>query len=88
MTEEMKKREWCYAQHPYVYDIECDKCAGTNITWSEYEKMIWCFDCEIDTLGTSGIFDGPIPVGLCEDLGIKFDRIRLSDNKLIKFGEY
>ncbi len=79
-----KKRESCYYQHPYAYDIECDQCGGTNITWSEYEKKIWCFDCEIDTDGTGGIFDGPIPVQLCEMMGISFDRIRVSDGKRLK----
>jgi hypothetical protein len=80
----MKKREWCYCQQPVAYDMHCDKCKGTNITWSEFEGMLWCYDCEIDTPGFPGIFDGPIPVVTCKLMGISFDRIRLSDGKLLK----
>lgn len=46
--------------------------------------MIWCYDCEIDTPGTGGIFDGPIPIEVCGILGISFDKIRLSDGKVLK----
>jgi len=66
---------------PSVYEIKCDKCGGENITWSEYKHKIWCFDCEIDTEGTGGIFDGPIPMNLAEMMGISFDRIRIKDGK-------
>jgi hypothetical protein len=74
----MKKRQWCYSQNPKIYCIECDKCGGSNIQWSEFEGHIWCYDCEIDTKGTGGIFDGPIPINLCKSMGIHFDRIDLS----------
>lgn len=77
-------REWCYCQKPSVYEVYCDICGGDNTTWSEYEKHIWCYDCEKDTKGTGGIFDGPIPVELCKMMGISFDRIRLSDDKLLR----
>ena len=83
-SDPLKKREWIYCQQPHVYDINCDKCGGVNITWSEFQKLIWCFDCEIDTPGTSVIFGGPIPMGCCELMGISFDRIRLSDERLLK----
>jgi hypothetical protein len=77
-------REWCYCQKPEVYEIYCDICGGTNTTWSEYERHIWCYDCEKDTRGTGGVFDGPISVELCKTMGISFDRIRLADGKLLK----
>ena len=70
----MTKRKWVYIQSPVKYDIRCDKCGGTHIAWSEYEHMIWCYDCEIDTGGTEGIFDGPIPIGVMGIFGITFDR--------------
>jgi len=60
----MNKREWVYCHQPTAYEISCDKCNGSNITWSEYEKMIWCYDCEIDTEGNGGIFNGPILLGV------------------------
>jgi len=81
----LKKREWCYIQKPSVYSVECDICGGTNITWSEYEEKIWCFDCEIDTDGTGGVFTGPINYELSKMIGLSFDRIRLSDNVVLKF---
>ena len=73
----MNKRTWCYALPPVAYDMACDKCGGTHITWSEFEGMIWCYDCQIDTPGFQGIFDGPIPWGLSQVLGMNFDRIHL-----------
>lgn len=69
------KRKWHYSQNPVVYGIECDKCGNKNITWSEYKKHIWCYDCEVDTKGTDGIFTGPIMMGTCELMGIRFDRV-------------
>jgi len=56
-----KKRTWIYILPPAAYDIECDRCKGSNLAWSEWAHKIWCFDCEKDTPGTDGIFDGPIP---------------------------
>ena len=58
----MKKRKWIYIFKPQSYEISCDKCGGSNITWSEFERRIWCFDCKIDTPGNGGIFSGPIPL--------------------------
>ena len=80
-----KKRLWYYVQNPSCYSIVCDKCQGTNIEWSEYDKLIWCYDCKIDTKGTAGIFDSPIPVGACELLGISFDRYYIKTKKIQKF---
>ena len=47
----MQKREWVYVMDPAEYEIECDHCDGTNIAWSEFKHMIWCYDCKIDTKG-------------------------------------
>lgn len=82
--KEKVMREWCYCQKPEVYEIYCDICGGNNTTWSEYEKLIWCYDCKKDTAGTGGIFDGPISHKLCEMMGVSFDRIRISDGELLK----
>jgi len=57
---------------------KCDKCGGENIAWSEYADMIWCYDCEIDTKGTAGIFDGPVPVNICKMMGMSLEKVRLS----------
>jgi len=83
----MKKRTWCYIMKPTAYQISCDLCSGDNLAWSEYEKMVWCFDCEKDTPGNGGIFTGPIPLEVCELLGISFDRIDLATGNRIKMRE-
>ncbi len=81
----MKKRKWCYIQNPTVYEMSCDICGGRNVTWSEFEHLIWCFDCKKDTPGNKGIFDGPIALGLCAIMGIYFDRISIRTGKVSKF---
>ncbi|MFA7219148.1 MAG: hypothetical protein WC119_01310 [Synergistaceae bacterium] len=73
----MKKRVWAYLQNPKDYEITCDLCGGTNIEWSEWEGLIWCYDCEKDTKGTEGIFDGPIMPNICELMGISFDELNI-----------
>ena len=73
-SQSLKKRTWHYIQKPWEYEIECDKCHGHNIEWSEFEGKIWCYDCKIDTRGTEGVFDGPIPITAAAILGMSFDR--------------
>lgn len=78
----MEKREWCYILHPANFDITCDKCGGTNITWSEYKEHIWCYNCKIDTKGNEGIFQCPIPIREAYLLGLNFDRFNLKTNQV------
>ena len=63
--ETLKKRTWHYLYEPADYEIHCMKNGKINakhkVTWSEYEGMIWCYDCKEDMKGFGGIFDGPIP---------------------------
>jgi hypothetical protein len=73
-----------YVMKPTAYEISCDKCGDSNITWSEFEGMIWCYDCKIDTRGTGGIFDGPIPLEVSKIFGISFDRLYFKDKSLRK----
>ena len=80
----MKKRTWVYTMQPVAYEMACDICGGINITWSEWEKKIWCYDCKKDTPGNGGIFDGPIPHEICKMLGISFDRFYLKSKKIKK----
>ncbi len=76
------KRKTMWIMHPTEYEIFCDLCKGSNITWSEYDHLIWCYDCQKDTRGTEGsVFDGPIPVGVCAVLGLSFDKISLKTGK-------
>lgn len=78
----MRKRTWMYVLKPQRYEISCDKCNGSNIEWSEFEGMIWCYDCKIDTRGDGGIFNGPIPLGASQLLGLSFDRINLKKKRV------
>jgi len=78
----MKKRKWFYIHKPAEFEMTCDKCGGSNITWSEYEHMIWCYDCKIDTHGTGGVFDGPIAWGVMELFGVSFARFYIKEIKL------
>jgi len=73
----MRKRKWIYIQKPQDYGINCDLCGGSNIEWSEFEHMIWCYDCQKDTPGDGGVFDGPIPMGASRLLGMNFDRVEI-----------
>ena len=80
----MKKRKWVFIDSPKSYDMYCDKCNGTNITWSEYEHKIWCYDCKIDTNGTPGIFDGPIPILSPDILGFSLWRYYIKSKAICR----
>jgi len=80
----MKKRKWMYVMAPTAYEISCDRCGGNNITWSEFEKMIWCYDCKVDTTGNDGIFGGPIPLEVSKMLEMNFDRFYFKDKTIRK----
>lgn len=81
---ELKKRESCLVKKPQIYGIQCDICGGENLHWSEFDHLIWCYDCEKDTKGTAGIFDGPVPVELCYLMGMPLDEIDLKTGKIIE----
>ena len=72
----MRKRTWIYIQSPKTYEIFCDKCGGV-VEWSEFEGMVWCPKCKIDTKGSPSIFSGPIPLEAMQLLGVSFDRLDL-----------
>lgn len=78
----MELRKWHYILPPSAYDVFCDKCGGSNTYWSEFEHKIWCFDCQIDTDGTGGVFDGPIPIRTAIMLGLSFDRFNLETKRV------
>ncbi len=87
MGEDLKKRTWHYLMRPSHFSMCCDKCEGSNIDWSEWEGMIWCHDCQIDTKGFEGIFGSPIGLGVCRLLGISFDRWNMADQRIEYFQE-
>ncbi len=79
----MKKRDWIYISPPSVYGIRCDQCGG-KVEWSEFEECVWCPKCQIDTIGSDGVFSGPIPLQACRLLGISYDRIDLETGKILR----
>jgi gamma-glutamylcyclotransferase (GGCT)/AIG2-like uncharacterized protein YtfP len=81
-------RSHIYVQKPVEYEIECLLCGGSNIEWSEFESHIWCCDCEKDVLipqSYSGIFGGPIPMGISQMLGLSFDRVSVDGKHILKY---
>lgn len=80
----MRYRKWVYVQKPQQYEIVCDKCGGNNIEWSEYERMIWCYDCKVDTEGRGGLFSGPISTLMVEMVGMSLARLYFKD-KIIRY---
>lgn len=83
----MKKRKTCFIMKPSAFEISCDICEGSNITWSEFEHMIWCFSCKKDTPGNGGIFDGPVSIQMYEMLGISFDKVDLATGERLTMKE-
>ena len=84
------KRTHCYICVPSMYEIECPICGATSkITWSEFEKHLWCYTCEKDIyldLIHSGIFSGPIPYEIATTIfGMSFDRVNIETGDILKF---
>lgn len=83
------RRKWCYAQPPATYAIGPCKCGNSELQWSEWKGYVWCNKCSLDFIPThNGIFDGPIPLGAANLMGIHFDRIDLYTQKIIKETEW
>lgn len=61
LKQELPKRAWVYLYPPAHYEVCCSKNRKHKVEWSEFEGLIWCFDCKKDMKGFGGIFDGPIP---------------------------
>lgn len=86
MVARLKRRKWVYLQPPSTYSIAPCECGNVDTEWSEYQKHLWCAKCLIDFIPKhNGIFDGPIPVKVCQMMGITFDRINLKTKKVDKF---
>jgi len=78
----MKPRTWHYAYHPSLYQVACPNCADHNITWSEWQEHLWCYECEKDIKIENSILNGPIPTTVANAMGIKFDRVIIATGKL------
>lgn len=84
------KRIWHYVQNPKEYEIECAKCGGHNIEWSEWDGHIWCYDCKKDikiTKRTNGVFGGPIPIQAAALVGMCFDRWDMVNKQILTWDD-
>lgn len=77
----LKKRKYCYICNPHCLDLFCPNDSEHNITWSEYEKHIWCFDCKRDIRYPPGL-TGPIPMGVARLLGIDYRKYNIKTGEI------
>lgn len=78
-------RTWHYVQTPEHFGVFCPKCLSSNLAWSEWEKHIWCNDCEHETDEFLSIFDGPIPVQVAMVAGTSFDKWDMTNQRVLRF---
>lgn len=81
-------RTHVYASSPRTFDMHCPRGIRHKITYSEFEKHIWCFTCEKDyflpwSSRYTGIFSGPIPIQVAKIMGCDFRRINIKTNEVI-----
>jgi len=78
----MIKRIDCYVCSPVSMDLVCPKCKGVNIAWSEWEKHIWCYDCNLDVEYKSSGF-GPVPMEMASMLGLDLRRYNIESGDIV-----
>lgn len=82
--EEMIKRKWVFVKQPLDFEIDDCDCGNHNVTWSEYQGYLWCFNCEKEYVPKHfGVLDGPIPLH-STDLLVSLDIINLETNEILK----
>jgi len=84
------KRTSHYVQSPWEYEMECPKCGGKKIEWSEWDDCLWGYSCKKDlriTRKSSGVFNGPIPIKAAELLGMCFDRWDMEKKKFMVWND-
>lgn len=85
-TEPMTRRDWYYAMPPSAFEVAPCVCGNADTQWSEFKEHCWCDRCQVDFKPAhAGIFDGPIPMGACEMLGLRFDRVIIATMALDRY---
>ena len=79
----MKKRTECYVCNPIALELYCPLNEEHEITWSEYEEHIWCYDCVKDIKYEPG-GAGPIPVEISKLLGIDYRKYNVATGEIIQ----
>ena len=77
------KRTECYICNPIYLDLSCSKCGGDNITWSEWEEHIWCYDCQEDIYYGKGVA-GPIPINAAALMGIDYRKYNIETGEIVE----
>jgi ribosomal protein S27E len=77
-----EKRTECYCCQPYYLELHCPKCGGDNITWSEWEQHIWCYDCLDDIEYPKGVA-GPIPIQAAALMGVDYRKYNVETGEIV-----
>ena len=80
---DLVKRKWVFIRSTLEYEMSDCCCGSADVTWSEYEGFLWCFNCKKDYEPEHrGIFDGPIPIGTA-DLIVSLDIFDLENEEIV-----
>jgi hypothetical protein len=87
MALDRRRRTWVYVSSPVEMECgPCPLCGNQDYLWSTFKERVWCLHCKRDVAPTHwGILDGPVGVGLCQLLGIRFDAVDLLTGMVIPF---
>lgn len=85
VTTGLVRRTHIYVCRPAAYEIAGCECGNADPEWSEFERHLWCQNCQIDFIPEhDGIFDGPIAVHAMELLGTPIDRYCIETGEIEK----
>lgn len=84
---ERRRRDWVYISTPT--DLEygpCPHCSKADYLWSTYYPFVWCVHCKDDVIPQHyGVCDGPVPIKVCQMLGMNFDALDLLTLSVVPF---
>jgi hypothetical protein len=78
-----KKRKECYICNPIYFELSCPINSEHKITWSEWEKHIWCYDCKKDFKYKQEWY-GPVPIQVAKILGIDYRKYNIKTGEIIE----
>lgn len=87
------KRTHIYCSPPHTFEMRCPKNKRHKLEWSEFEKHVWCYNCEKDFCVPehsrwTGIFSGPILVNVAQLMGCDFRRLNLETKEIIEMNDH
>jgi len=78
-----KRRKTCYICSPVYLDLLCPNDPEHKITWSEWEKHIWCYGCKKDIEYKPG--GAIIPMQVAKMIGVDFRRYNIKTGEVIHY---